>query len=599
MRLFNDRLENSELREELENFDSFKILEEQMSDILNMFWFQDHYNSLISFPHYLKLFKKFLVKNKSAKFTRPQFYDFIIKEGVPKDIRASLGKIAFVLEVLLVNELEDSELDNTLKKLSLTREGLKFSELKKSKILQTNTTEEDNKKITKTGFFHHTISEYLVASLFLSKKDPVGAFEQFAVYKSTPNSSGDFVSSWRGVLRFLLVGDKKEEFTDWALEFFMANKDSVTDEVLDVVLMEIEPNSLTKERNRDLFRFIFELYFDRDVWLPYWSGKVLGKFATADDIKLLKERWLEVVDSEDQYVAKGNIVAIIDGLLENKSKLLNNSDKEFWKEQFIKGANDSNTNGVVQRHSLSALENFPGDETLIDKVESVWKIEDSLVKDAFIEFCFSTFSNSKKTLDYLVKDICGSSGIYGRIGLYQVTSIERIIDLLTRFDTEKEFLANFLDKESIYVRDEKKADEELIINIDRACKSTVEKALPLVKNILIKTHNNRNLLEQRGVDSSYFIGQLHKIVKKYDPNYIFEFLDYITKDKEDESRRFIYDQAYYIAFWVDKDNEKNIFEIINKYDNNENIKYRVISQVERLDKEVGKVLHDKYINQQK
>ena len=172
MSFLKDRLDNSEIRKELEKplFPlELKLRKKRIDDIVQQFWFYDYYNSLISFPPYLKYLKRFLLIEGNKKFTRSEFYRFFLEKIIIKTNKKLkiLQKIAAVMELMQINDLPIKDFKKLLKKLNITWGKLEIENLLKENLLKFFQEENKPKSI---GFYHHTIQEYLTASFILTTK---------------------------------------------------------------------------------------------------------------------------------------------------------------------------------------------------------------------------------------------------------------------------------------------------------------------------------------------------------------------------------------------------------------------------------------------
>ena len=407
MRIINDRLDNREIRQELKKLPFLE--DNKIDDLISQFWFHDFYNSLISLPQYLAYLKEFLKKNKND-FKRVDFYEFLTSSLLSHRYAKKIKKIAALMELKQVNEITFSELEKILTALKTSWKELDFDKALKNEIIK--------KEKNKFSFYHHTIQEYLASRFILESPNPLETAQKLMIFRKENITA--FKRSWSGVLRFLLESVKVKEFIRWILEFAKKIPETIDDNFSEIIT-SVNPLK-HKEFAKTIFDFIYKTYYRKILWIPVWARKNLGKFCDKKNLQRFKNDIKPTDNETETFVRQGNVTAIIEGILEHRKNLFTKKDLEFWKNQLIIFANDKNTNGVLQRNALSALEKFEDPSLIKDKkVEKTFEHPDSLVREAFIQFCYKTGPNELKTIDYLVKAIKGKIDIYGRFGLYEVT----------------------------------------------------------------------------------------------------------------------------------------------------------------------------------
>ena len=523
MRFLKDRLDNNEIRKELQKLKP-KIKEDRINEIIQQFWFYDYYNSLISFPSYLDHLKKLLRLKGNRKFMRVEFYEFFLKRIVGKTNQKikPLQKIAIAMELRQINDLPTKDFKELLKKLEIDPGKLDIKRLVAKNLIKWFQEENRPKRI---GFYHHTIQEFLAACYILDTKNPLKTAQSFMILEQKKVVA--FKPSWYGVLRFLFESRIREKFIRWTVGFALEHKETVDDSFA-AIITSIDPQ-ITPDLKTKIFNLIYDEYFNRKLWLPVWARHQLGKFCTSEHLKKFEEDVKPTKNKTETFVHQGNIAAIIDGIFQNNSKLLTSKEKLFWKKKLVDFANDDNKNGVLQRHSLSALVNYK-DPDLISKVGKVFNHEDSLVKEAFLQFCYRTDPNNRLTIDYLVESIKQGLAIYGRHGLYEVNSKDGVVHLLEKFIKDEKFLKRFLDRESIFNAEEEKGDQELLNHIKNVAD---KKITSLLKSIIYLIFSSDKIYEAH---KSYFLHQLALLVLNHDANYLMEILDEISKYEKDKEK---------------------------------------------------------------
>ena len=216
-----------------------------------------------------------------------------------------------------------------------------------------------------------------------------------------------------------------------------------------------------------------------------------------------------------RIVHLGNVAQIVGFLLERD--IFDDQEKTYWKQKLIEFANAKNENGVLQRKSLFALGNLR-DDTVIRKIESIWKSKDELIRDRFLELCREINPNHDLSIKYFIEGTKQES-IYARYGLYEVTEFQAVKKLLDAFINDSSFLEQFIRRESIF----KDKDEKLIENIKAVWDSDIEGQLHI---IVQKAFESRHWYKAR---ESKFIEKIALILKSKDKDYLFKLISQISK----------------------------------------------------------------------
>lgn len=589
--LLRGKLENQEIRKELSVYkfsSGFNLSENLINSILEQFWFHDFYNSLISDPVFLNNLLQYLNKTNPNKFNRYNFYEFIFEQLLkdPKD-RQILQKMALVFEMLQVDATDIAHYKGILKAVEASGDMFSISWMEKNHLAKIGDRE------SKTLFIweHHTLTEFLVAELLLEKENFLEEFQKLAILEQEGITA--FKSSWSGVLRFLMESKKSPEINIFLVEFLEKNPSSIDDNLSELLVYEaVDQTPQIKSR---IFKLVYESYFKRIIWLPVWARNRLSKFVIEKEIySRLKEDIKEWSNKTESFVRKGNAVSIIEGLFENRSPLITETERKFWQEKLIDFANNPNDdgNGVLQRHSLAVLAYFK-DEKIIPLVvaKCFEETQDTLLRDEFIQFCSESSPNSTNTIDVLIKGIKKGSSIYARYGLYKITTKSGIDYLLSQISTDEEFLKGFLEHESIF--DKEGADKELLETIEKHADATT---IVYLKKLVFTIFRLDGYYKE---DQSNFTHQIAKIIKRLNPKYVFEVLDNILSES-DESKidRLFYDSKELIAILLSKDNVKRFFEYLDKFpDRSKNDAQYMIYSAKRLNGQVGEQVYLEAVNQ--
>lgn len=551
------KLDNREIYIKLSEYkfpSSFKPTEDLIDSILDQFWFHDLYNSFISDEVYLQYLLKYLDQVKPQKFNRYDFYRYLFDEieKESKD-RSILQQIALAFEKQLSDAMSPDEYTLLLQNVSAPTG--KFNSLWMENHHLGKIREKDKKELF--IWEHHTLTEFLVAEHLLDSRKFLDEFQKLAVLKQEGITA--FKPSWSGVLRFLMESNKGSVVILWLISFLETYPDNLDDNLAEILAYILRDQTL-EIKNR-IFKLVYDMYFQRVVWLPVWARVRLSKFINDQSYKRLKSDIKEWPSKTETFVRRGNVVSIIEGLLEDKNKLLNKAEKKFWRERIIEFANNPNDdgNGVLQRHSLDALALFKDDKTIPLVAQKCFEeTRDSLVRDEFIQFCYNSTPNSMIAIDYFIKGIKRGSDIYARHGLYKITTKTSISYFLLRISQDEQFLRAFLEHESIF--DKEEADRELVKTIENLADKEIIGSL---KKIIFTVLRIDAFYKE---DQSKFLKRLVQIISKHDSKYIFELLNDIKKEKDEQViDRLFYDSKELIAFLLTKDNVQQYFQLLQKF----------------------------------
>lgn len=509
-------LSNEDIREKLTRLGYNAAL---IDDIIEQFWFQDWGNSFISPREHYQLLKEFLKEKNPEKFFRFDFYYYFFAKTIPDfgKLRSSLQQLGLYFEQVQKNQMPLVEFEEVLKKINVPA-TLSVEFLKKLKLISVSKQDE----VETISWAHHTLTEFLAADHILSQDKPLEELGRLVVDSKT--GSDLLKPSWLGSLRFLIEQDPNY-YTGWCITLLSSNPDAIVDSITEVVVFATA-QSIKSPLKKSLFRIILDHYQGKKSWIPVWTYHNFYKFVDEDSYQILKEN-----STSKEYVLKGNIAAIVDGMIQNHHSLLSRGERTNWKKILISYANEKNENEVINRHALAALENFKNDTNIIQEVKDNFSSSDSLVRDAFLSLCRAVDANSPDSIEFFIRAIADDlSQIYGRHALYSIDTQDGILAFLKRAVESPKFIHEFLDNESIFNNKEKKADSELIENIRKNKNGQV---IDLLKKLVIFAYTG-----DRNYDAgkSYFLQQITLIIQSQDPKYLDELVNVITKLPEDKQR---------------------------------------------------------------
>ncbi len=544
--LFDDPnlLSNEEIRDDLiEEGYELRLID----SIIQQFWFHDWGNSFISNPKHFELLKKYLLEKKSSTFSRFEFYTFFYNNQVQnyQKFTLPLQRIALIFELMQTDNIDIESFQEILKGLGVS-ELISLGSLEESNLI--TIVEENNKEIVK--WVHHTLTEYLAAIYILDQRNPNKSLNKYMC--SSESGTVTFIPSWTGTLRFI-VEKSPELVIDWLETGLKVNLDFLNDQVSEVIVFST-PTSIQEDYKRKLFHLVYDSYQDKKWWIPVWAYHKLYKFINRESYTNIKKN----VNAEG-YEYRGNIAAIIDGMLQNDHSLITADEKNFWRNILINYANEITPKGVLQRHSLAALENFVGDSSIIKAVAVNDESNDNLVKEAFLNMCKAVDPNAPISIKFFIKGISeDTSHIYARNALYAISTKDGVTFFLQNIVQNQKFIHEFLDKESIFNKDEKQADKPLLDNIQKNLDSqNIDSIKKLILNAFIGERNYK-------AGESYFLQQLALLIQSQEPNYLEELIETIQKlSTEEKNRLFINDFEGVLSVILEVRKLEKLKEIFN------------------------------------
>lgn len=578
------KLDNSEIKEKILEFNylsGFKPSNQLIDSILEQLWFHDVYNSFASDLIYLGYLLNYLNTNKPREFNRFNFYKFVFDQIAKDGDRLILQQIALAFEKLQSDAMPPDEYSSLLQSLGAPND--KFTTQWMDEHHLGGLRKRDEKELF--VWEHHTLSEFLVSEHLLQQKDAIKEFEKLSILKKQGITA--FKPSWSGVLRFLIESKNAGKILLWLSTFLEEHSDNLDDNLAELLVYKaIDEPSEIKDK---VFNLVYGHYFDQIAWIPVWARIRLSKYINETSYKRIKKDIKKWSNKTETFVRRGNAISIMEGLLKDKSELLDKKEKKFWLEKLIKFANspDDDGNGVLQRHSLGALAQFK-DKAIIPKVaqKCFEETQDSLIRNEFIQFCIETDPNSKEAIDYFVK---GTPSIYARHGLYLVKTQKSIEYLLEKISQDEPFLRVFLDKEHIFDKDG--SDRELLKNIEAHVNTEVIK---LLKRLVFTVLRISNYYDE---GRSGFLRSVVQLINKNDPRYLFDVLGDIKNEKDEQKiDRLFWDSRDLIAYLLTKTNVKEYFDFIKDFpDRTKRDAPLVIYSAKRLNGNEGNLVYEEAV----
>ncbi len=481
---------------------------------------------MIQTPRYLEFLVSYIedkgIENVS-EITKANLFEFFIYRKLEMEdkkldrqrrdlIKRVLEKLALIMETYQTNLLKKDELMSFFDDL---QSDLKLSLLQQIpiEIFFDKTLLKDN--IDSIEFDNTEFQEYLVAKEITRLGKNIRTIFELSVDPEIR----EIYPSWFNTLGFVV--DLDISILKPLLDFGRMSKEGITqDEEYHRFLTKVDVKRLPIEERKAIFEQVFTYYQSVLHWIDWDIARNLSYYFGKSQYDLVMYYVDEgrFEDNDRRFVCLGNVAQVVGFLLERD--IFDNEQKAYWKRKLIEFATDRNENGVLQRNALFALGSLR-DDTVIKKVESVWKSEDELIRNNFLKLCMEVNPHHNLSIKYFVEGTKRES-IHARYGLYEVTDGQAVKKLLDAFIRDPSFLNRFIDQESIL----KDSDGKIIDNIKEAWDSDIEGKLQL---IVQKAFESRNWYRAK---DSEFIKSIALLLKKKNENYLFNLISQIAESSD-------------------------------------------------------------------
>jgi hypothetical protein len=478
---------------------------------------------VIQIPRYLQYLNLYLEKkgiDAASKVSRNDLFEFFIYQKLTLEetklntqkremIQRFLEQLALAMEIYQANEIKKDELMTFLDEFQ--------SDLKQAAVAQIDIEIFYEYSLLKNNpdtveFENTEFQEYLAAKEIKRQRDPARAAFAVAV---EPNTK-EIYPSWYNALIFLV--DMLPALLEQVVEFSgLRSGKKILDEAFFLFLSRIDPRTMTPELRPRLFRDVLD-YHDRALqWLPGELPRALPGLFDPSLEPYLKERVAaaEAESGTRRFVPLGNLTYVVAYLLEDNAKL----DRPYWRAKLIEYASDRNSNGVLQRHALLALQ-FLADPSVIDELPDLTS-GDSLIMQHFISLHTSVDPDHPKSLQHATT-VTKRNQIYGRYTLFAIRDRQAIKRFLQALIDDEMFLREFLDDTSIF----RERDRVMVGNVESVLDDEIRE---LAENLLVRSANHR--FTHRAEESEFLKG-LWKLLRKDDPGLIAEIVTRVRKAKE-------------------------------------------------------------------
>ena len=529
-----------------------------IDEFIQQFWYQDIYVSILMVPW---IFEKLLrwLKHLRRFPSRFEFYTKLIDDLTRKNpvIRADLHKIAIHFELIQQNELPGDLFIKLIRELNLSKVTVAW--LKEKELIEEIAADKDKNLPVHIRWIHHSFTEYLAVENILSSDRILDSLQSLAIVHVDEDDTDNIKPSWNGALGFLLSSGRGKEILEWIVSYIERNPLNLFESIAETIVLR-GPDDIDDVVKDKVFRAIYGTIQDRSIWIRNLPAYGLWRFYTSNQLSVLEKDCRKRDSFEETYIHRGNAVAYFTELI--KHKKISNSIKEKWKPRLIRFALDANTNGVLQRYTLDALELYD-DQSLVDKLKPYYdrpeRKSDQLLSQAFIEFCSSFRTKEKVSVEVLIAASKQSMDVYGRHGLQELNSQREIEVLLRAFIDDPQFLERFIDSENIFAKedDEEAGDGKLVSRIIELAR-TNSNVWELAFRVIVAAIQNINLFD---LQNSHIIRRLSsELPDTY--RLVTKLLDDAKTHKEDN--HVTYKLLELLPATLNKGNWKRILSIIEK-----------------------------------
>ena len=527
---------------------ALNLTDDQVNHVIEKFWFRDTHYAFICLNFVYPKFIEYIKIQGDSSFTRLEFYDYFFKNTANKE---KLTFFSNIVENLCKNEFTENEINQITENSKITKESLINGNIIK-KI--------DDKYQT----VHHTITEYFVAKDILKQPDPVKTFKALSILETPSDITKKerfFNISWYGVAAFLLETEITTDIVDVFINLAKDNASNI-EQNFSEILSTIDKKLISSVQINYLFDLILNSAKSSRIWITPWTVQGLTQLYTSDKLPVIENDLHDNPKDLPETMATCNAISILGELFE-KNIITDKEKREYFKIKFISYAKISPDTGVLQRRSLSALECFTDDPSIIDKISDNYQQVDSdgvrnqLINEAFFRLCYTIAPNKFNSVDYYLKGLFGSASVYAWQGLKKITDNNSLIHFLTKVSDDDKLLLKIIDGEKIFLSNEDGENNELLDNLGKLSEYFPDKFLELTKKIIIQLSKIDEYYP--AFNSSIFIDYLIEKSVEINKNFASELLGFLAADHPD------HEYSNYIALLartINKDNYEYIYERI-------------------------------------
>ena len=424
-----------------------------------------HDTLVIQVPRYLFLLGEYLKEHgmeSIERLSRNDLFDYFIyaKLGLEDkrlnaDRRAItkrlLEKLALTMEIYQTNTIRKDELMTFFDDLESDLKVTALSQLDLQVLFDKTLLKDNHDSIE---FDNTEFQEYLAAKDITRFADPRRAAFAFAVDQRV----NEFQPSWFNTLTFLV--DMQPGLLEQFIEFSGIRGTKTVDEEFLRFLSRVDSQELAPEIKRALFTNLVDYHQRQPQWMPpHLASSLPGLFDPSQET-LLKRAVTAAEDKngDKRFVPLGNIAMIV-GHLFNAGAAL---DQDYWREQLLAFAADTNENGVLQRNALFALEQL-ADPSIVARLPSFLGGDESVTR-AMLRFCRAVDPDGPTSLEYFAQGTLRHE-VEARYGFYAMKGKGALEAFLKKFNSDEGFRQAFLDQASVF----NDKDHLIIDNIKAVC----------------------------------------------------------------------------------------------------------------------------------
>lgn len=531
-----------------------------IDEFIQQFWYQDLHECILMIP-WITVRLIGYIRNNNRLPTRFELYQDLIS-SITKgrhEIIKDLYKIGIRFELLQQNQLPVKEFTKTLKKLKLQTTSLQW--LLDRKLVEAVSEEVDGKVTRSIKWFHHTFTEFLAADWILtSSKEIASKLNSLAIVHLTEDNTDNIKPSWNGVIGFLLGSSRGVETLEWVVSMIEKNPLNLF-ETLGNSIVLYALSDVSNEMKDRVFQSIYGTIQDRCIWIRLLPSFGLWRFYTKNQLAILEAHCKQTSNEVETYVHRGNAVAYFTELIRHKK--ISAALRNKWKARFISFAQDANTNGVLQRYSLDALELYQ-DPRLVKILKPYYETplrqSDQLLSQAFVEFCTSVQKKNKESVEVLINASKQKMDVYGRHGLQDLSKKKDIILFLHALVKDPDFLERFIDSESIFSGDSGDEGDRKLIGKIVSLAQKGKYIQKLLYDIIVTALNHPELYD---LHRSYMICTFFSWLPDT-PEVVAKLLKMAQEEKKQNKNHFIYQLFDLLPVAFTSKNWKILLKLIEK-----------------------------------
>lgn len=551
-----------------------KIDEQQLNELLTMLHVPDRGSTILQTPRYLELFSDYLHSKKPAKLanlTKADLFNYFFQKrldientrvgGEPFAVEVTLENLALVMETYQTNVINDDDLKNFFDRTdSAYATSLQAKNKIKEILFNRNFLKYDGENIM---FDNTEFQEYLAARALknITDEDKTGPIFDLAI----DHELKEIYPSWFPTLTFLVEMNPKLIMPLLSLSKSVSDRKIVQSQNYHKLLTRTNLNKISESEKKEIFSFIWDYYQKSLTWIDIDIAKSLSYYINPLEKKTLEKYIQKKYIHETQgFVQKTNVATLVGCLFERD--FFDKKERAYWVNKLIGFANDENENGVLQRHSLYALQKNK-DPKIIGKVEKAWNHPRKLVKERFLLFCIENNPDSPITVKYIVEGI-KENVFTARTLLLNLRGKTALLSLLDHFKDDKVFAKTFLDRDNnSSFRDYKK--------LMQAFSDAWDKKMEIgLKNFLKDSFESSYWYH---AEDSDFVKEVAILLSNKNENFTNELLEMLSKSEVLKKNIFSFEKLF--VYTLKKDDVKNLVKALKKAGMENWLAFRVIQNI--------------------